>query len=132
MSRGLDGSSSEPSYGTFASDVRSIVYSHHSFSLTTDQTVGVAAMVSDDTKRPDARSGSLDSDGIHGQDILKGNVIVGTIAGEEVRLATEQEHALSFRDAVRLYPAAIGWSMFFSLGIIMTGKDFPLYRWASD
>ena len=44
-----------------------------------------------------------------------------SIAAEEVREAIEVEHALSFWDAVRLYPKAIGWSMYFSLGVIMLG-----------
>jgi len=66
----------------------------------------------------EAKVGSLDSEHGH-RDILKGDIAIGTIAGEEVREATDNEHNLSFRDAVRLYPKAIGWSMFFSLGIIM-------------
>ncbi|KAF2180415.1 sugar transporter [Zopfia rhizophila CBS 207.26] len=42
---------------------------------------------------------------------------------EEVREAIETEHKLSFIDAVRLYPKAIGWSMYFSLGVIMLSFD---------
>ncbi|KAF2107566.1 general substrate transporter [Lophiotrema nucula] len=38
---------------------------------------------------------------------------------EDVREAIEVEHTLSFRDALRFYPKAIGWSMYFSLGVIM-------------
>jgi len=71
-------------------------------------------------------------------DILKGDIIIGTIAGEEVRQAAELEHELGFLDALRLYvhlwgissavqwrsvltlrpsyPTAAGWSLFFSLG----------------
>lgn len=37
----------------------------------------------------------------------------------EARIALEAEHALSFADAVKLYPSAVGWALFFSLGIIM-------------
>ena len=37
----------------------------------------------------------------------------------EARKAFEAEHALKFSDAVKLYPAAIGWALFFSLGVIM-------------
>lgn len=37
----------------------------------------------------------------------------------EARKAFEDEHALSFGKAVSLYPAAVGWSLFFSLGIVM-------------
>ena len=65
----------------------------------------------------EAREQSLDGD------ILKGDIAIGAIAGEEARHATELEHNLSLRDAIRLYPKAIGWSLFFSLGIIMTAFD---------
>jgi SP family general alpha glucoside:H+ symporter-like MFS transporter len=41
---------------------------------------------------------------------------------EDVREATELEHKLTFFQAVKLYPKAIGWSMYFSLGVIMLGK----------
>jgi hypothetical protein len=37
----------------------------------------------------------------------------------EARKAFEDEHALTFSKAVSLYPAAVGWSLFFSLGIVM-------------
>lgn len=37
--------------------------------------------------------------------------------------ATELEHQMSFIDAVKMYPGAVGWSIFFSLGIIMTAFD---------
>jgi hypothetical protein len=33
------------------------------------------------------------------------------------------EHSLSFIQALKLYPTAVGWSMFFSLGVIMTAFD---------
>lgn len=38
-------------------------------------------------------------------------------------LAIEAEHNLSFTEACRLYPAAIGWSVFVSLGVIMLAFD---------
>jgi len=38
---------------------------------------------------------------------------------DEAREAIEIEHSLSFLEAVKLYPKAIGWSVFFSLGVIM-------------
>jgi SP family general alpha glucoside:H+ symporter-like MFS transporter len=41
---------------------------------------------------------------------------------EDVREATELEHKLTFFQAVKLYPKAIGWSMYFSLGVIMLGE----------
>ncbi|KAK3679030.1 hypothetical protein LTR78_001483 [Recurvomyces mirabilis] len=56
-------------------------------------------------------------------DIQKGDIVVGVIAGEEVRQATEHEHDMSFFEAVKLYPTAVFWSFFFSLGIIMTAFD---------
>src|SRR2546421_993988 len=41
----------------------------------------------------------------------------------EVREATDTEHSLDFLTAVKLYPKAIGWSVFFSLGVIMLAFD---------
>jgi hypothetical protein len=45
-----------------------------------------------------------------------------SINPDEVREAIELEHAISFREALSLYPKAIGWSFYFSLGVIMLGK----------
>ncbi|KAF2101753.1 general substrate transporter [Rhizodiscina lignyota] len=53
----------------------------------------------------------------------KGNVVIGAIAGAEVRDATEKEHKMSLLEALRIYPAAAGWSLFFSMGVIMTAFD---------
>lgn len=58
---------------------------------------------------------SLDGD-VHGADILKGDIVIGAIAGEEARVASDQEHNLKFVEALKLYPTAVGWSLFFSLG----------------
>jgi SP family general alpha glucoside:H+ symporter-like MFS transporter len=43
--------------------------------------------------------------------------------GDEARRATDIEHRMTFREGLRQYPKAIGWSAFFSLGIIMTAFD---------
>jgi len=37
----------------------------------------------------------------------------------EACLAADKEHSQSFFEAVKLYPTAVGWSLFFSLGVIM-------------
>ncbi|CAK7234321.1 hypothetical protein SBRCBS47491_008908 [Sporothrix bragantina] len=37
--------------------------------------------------------------------------------------AIRREHELTFRDAIQLYPAAIGWSAFVSIGVIMLAFD---------
>lgn len=42
---------------------------------------------------------------------------------EEVREAIHVEHTLTFWRAVKYYPKAIGWSMYFSLGVIMLCKS---------
>lgn len=55
--------------------------------------------------------------------ILKNDIVVGTIAGDEVRHATQIEHNLGFWEALNLYRTAAGWSIFFSLGIVMTAFD---------
>lgn len=38
---------------------------------------------------------------------------------DEIAEAIAVEHTLSFWEAVKLYPKAIGWSMYFSMGVIM-------------
>ena len=73
--------------------------------------------MSADKKAEDLRDRSLDGD------VIKGDIAVGAIAGEEVRLATAREHSLGLKESVRLYPKAVAWSIFFSLGIIMTAFD---------
>ncbi|KJR83315.1 Sugar transporter family protein [Sporothrix schenckii 1099-18] len=47
----------------------------------------------------------------------------GAVASEALAEAIRREHELTFRDAVRLYPAAIGWSAFVSIGVIMLAFD---------
>lgn len=51
-------------------------------------------------------------------DLAKGGgVTIGSIAGDEARQGTEHEHQLSLFEAIRLYPTAVGWSIYFSLGV---------------
>lgn len=72
--------------------------------------------------KPKATSAQIDENGnVHeSRDVAKGGVsIIGTIGGEDVRQASDQEHNLTFTEALKLYPTAVGWSTFFSLGIIM-------------
>lgn len=76
-------------------------------------------------------------------DVLKGDIKVGAVSGDAAREATAREHQMTFVEAVKTYPTAIGWSMFvsrsvkkvvthanyahpcsqFSMGIIMTAFD---------
>lgn len=42
------------------------------------------------------------------------------------REATEKEHQLTIRDAFKLYPKAIGFSLIFSTAVIMEGYDLSL------
>jgi SP family general alpha glucoside:H+ symporter-like MFS transporter len=44
----------------------------------------------------------------------------------DAKEATDQEHQLSFLNAVRLYPKAIGWSVLLSAALIMEGYDLVL------
>ena len=37
----------------------------------------------------------------------------------EARIAADMEHNLTFIEAVRTYPTAVAWAIFFSLGVIM-------------
>lgn len=52
-------------------------------------------------------------------DSVKGNAFIGAIAGPEVRDATTKEHEMSLLDSLKMYPAATGWSLFFSMGVIV-------------
>lgn len=45
------------------------------------------------------------------------------LSNDEAREATENEHSMSLWQSVKLYPKAVAWSMFFSLGTIMTAFD---------
>ncbi|KAL4787949.1 general substrate transporter [Aspergillus varians] len=47
---------------------------------------------------------------------------------EKARRGTEQEHSLSFTQGLRTYRKAVGWSMLFSLAIIMEGYDTTLLQ----
>lgn len=67
-----------------------------------------------------AMKGASIEDSIDDADALKSKIMVGAIAGREVQQATSDEHNMTFLQAVKLYPKAVAWSMFFSLGIIMT------------
>jgi MFS transporter, SP family, general alpha glucoside:H+ symporter len=44
----------------------------------------------------------------------------------EARLATTSEHRMTFVQAIRTYPKAIGWSILLSLTIVMEGFDITL------
>lgn len=44
----------------------------------------------------------------------------------DARDATQLEHELTVRSALRLYPKAIGFSLLFSTAIIMEGYDLSL------
>ena len=42
---------------------------------------------------------------------------------KESRQATETEHNMTFLESLKMYPTAAAWSVFFSLGILMTAFD---------
>ncbi|KAK6409603.1 hypothetical protein LTR95_018297, partial [Oleoguttula sp. CCFEE 5521] len=46
----------------------------------------------------------------------KSKIVIGSNGSDDARLATDREHDMPFLEAIRLYPTAIGWSIFFSLG----------------
>lgn len=55
-----------------------------------------------DAKEP-PRADSIDDH----NDILKGDIVLGVIAGEDVRHATDYEHEMGFMQALKLYPTAV-------------------------
>ena len=44
----------------------------------------------------------------------------------EAKAATEAEHAMTVREAIKSYPKAVFWSMFFSTAVAMEGYDLVL------
>ena len=40
--------------------------------------------------------------------------------------ATRKEHELTFSSALKVYPKAVGWSIFMSTALVMDGYDFKL------
>jgi SP family general alpha glucoside:H+ symporter-like MFS transporter len=59
----------------------------------------------------------------HGNDLAKATADIAAISGAEVRDATDAEHNMTLWESLKMYPTAVGWSMFFSLGTIMTAFD---------
>jgi SP family general alpha glucoside:H+ symporter-like MFS transporter len=41
--------------------------------------------------------------------------------GDDAKTATNREHAMTLREALRKYPKAIGWSVLLSLAVAMEG-----------
>lgn len=58
-----------------------------------------------------------------GLDIEVAQTIALRKIGAEALIATEIEHQMTFMEGLKLYPASIGWSAFFSMGVIMTAFD---------
>ncbi|KAF2672091.1 general substrate transporter [Microthyrium microscopicum] len=50
-------------------------------------------------------------------------MMLSNIVDDDARLATEAEHQETLWESIRKHPTAVGWSMFFSLGTIMTAFD---------
>jgi SP family general alpha glucoside:H+ symporter-like MFS transporter len=48
------------------------------------------------------------------------------ILSSEAKLATEAEHKMTIREAIKRYPKAVAWSILFSTAIIMEGYDIVL------
>jgi MFS transporter, SP family, general alpha glucoside:H+ symporter len=71
-----------------------------------------------------------DNNALHVEDtvVRKASVAVENFAGlsSEAKDATDQEHSMSFMQAIKLYPKAVGWSMLLSTAIIMEGYDVVL------
>lgn len=46
--------------------------------------------------------------------------------------ATDREHAMTIRDAIRLYPRAVMFSIAFSTAVVMEGYDLSLVSFSSE
>ncbi|KAL6229394.1 hypothetical protein BDW75DRAFT_249703 [Aspergillus navahoensis] len=77
-----------------------------------------------DTDRNRDRGSEQTSDG----DPKPGLSRAGVIDLEQARLATAQEHSLSFTEGLRTYRKSVMWSMLFSLAIVMEGYDTTLLQ----
>jgi MFS transporter, SP family, general alpha glucoside:H+ symporter len=58
-----------------------------------------------------------------GKGPAEAQAVIGFVSSEESREATDVEHKMSLWESLNMYPTAVGWSMFFSLGTIMTAFD---------
>jgi SP family general alpha glucoside:H+ symporter-like MFS transporter len=65
---------------------------------------------------------------VYDEQIRKMSVVNPNIAQQntDARAATEREHVMTLRQAFRLYPKAIAFSLIFSTAIIMEGYDTAL------
>lgn len=49
--------------------------------------------------------------------------LVGSVSADKAQIATNAEHNMTPWQALKTYPTAAAWSVFFSLGTIMTAFD---------
>jgi MFS family permease len=70
--------------------------------------------------KPQMKPGGAEEDPHH--DIRKGTLL----EIDATRDITDREHELKFWDAVRQYPTAVFWAMFFCIAVIMAGFDAQL------
>jgi SP family general alpha glucoside:H+ symporter-like MFS transporter len=72
----------------------------------------------------------VDDNALHVDDsvIRKASVAVQNFAdlSSEAKGATQKEHAMSFMQAIKLYPKAVAWSILLSTAIVMEGYDVVL------
>ncbi|KAI9652990.1 MAG: hypothetical protein M1821_007743 [Bathelium mastoideum] len=64
----------------------------------------------------------------HVEEIPRAEPSARLLRGQEIDViaaaeSTQTEHDLDFKTAIKLYPKAVGWSFFFSLGVIMLSFD---------
>lgn len=79
-------------------------------------------MAQDDsiTKKITPQDDGRDHD--HAADLRRGDML----AIDATRDITIAEHDLQFWDAVRQYPAAVAWALFFCIAVVMAGFDAQL------
>lgn len=72
----------------------------------------------------------VDNNHLHPEDnvIRKASIANANFAGltAEAKDATDKEHAMTVREALRLYPKAVAWSILLSTAIVMEGYDVVL------
>jgi SP family general alpha glucoside:H+ symporter-like MFS transporter len=53
----------------------------------------------------------------------KSEAIIGSLSADKAQIATDAEHNTTPWQALKIHPTAAAWSVFFSLGTIMTAFD---------
>jgi MFS transporter, SP family, general alpha glucoside:H+ symporter len=80
-------------------------------------------MAANDDSRRNGDQVNLDNSVVHS--LARTNPKVAVLSSE-AKVATQAEHQMSIRDAIKRYPKAVAWSILFSTAVVMDGYDIVL------